>query len=76
MKLSEIPDGYAVGYGDEYAPNVEYGHRQQAGRYVPAIGKSLDHAWVPGQHFLHKTVEAKGPIFDADLKNRSEEEMQ
>ena len=75
MKLSEIPDGYAVGYGAEYAPHVEYGHRQQVGRYVPSIGKRLVNAWVPGQHFLQKNVEVQDPIFDADLKKSIEEEL-
>ncbi|MCD8222050.1 MAG: HK97 gp10 family phage protein [Clostridiales bacterium] len=35
----------------EYASYVEYGHRQQPGRYVPAIGKQLKNGWVPG-HFM------------------------
>ena len=30
----------------EYASYVEYGHRQEPGRYVPAIGKRLKRAWV------------------------------
>lgn len=36
----------------EYASYVEYGHRQQPGRYVPAIGKRLKRAWVEGQFFM------------------------
>ena len=36
----------------EYASYVEYGHRQTPGRYVPAIGKRLKAAWVPGKHML------------------------
>ena len=36
----------------EYASYVEFGHRQEPGRYVPAIGKALKQAWVPGQYFL------------------------
>lgn len=27
---------------------VEYGHRQQPGRYVPVLGKQLKRAWSPG----------------------------
>ena len=34
-----------------YASYVEYGHRQEPGRYVPAIGKRLVASWVNGQHF-------------------------
>ncbi|MBS6396675.1 MAG: HK97 gp10 family phage protein [Clostridiales bacterium] len=35
----------------EYASYVEYGHRQEVGRYVPAIGKKLKKGWVNG-HFM------------------------
>lgn len=36
----------------EYASYVEYGHRQEPGRYVPAIGKKLKAGWVPGKFML------------------------
>lgn len=36
----------------EYASYVEYGHRQEPGRYVPQIGKKLKKAWVPGKFML------------------------
>lgn len=35
-----------------YASYVEYGHRQEPGRYVPAIGKRLKNSWVKGQFML------------------------
>ena len=35
-----------------YASFVEYGHRQQAGRYVPQLGKRLKASWVNGQFML------------------------
>lgn len=41
----------------EYAPYVNYGHRQQKGRYVPAIGKKLKKGWVPGNKMLEKSIE-------------------
>ncbi|CUH95881.1 hypothetical protein P22_1967 [Propionispora sp. 2/2-37] len=34
-----------------YASYVEYGHRQKAGRYIPAIGKKLKKGWSKG-HFM------------------------
>ena len=37
-----------------YASYVEHGHRQEPGRYVPAIGKCLKKSWVEGQFFLKK----------------------
>ena len=36
----------------EYASYVEYGHRQQVGRYVPALGKRLKQGWVKGQFMM------------------------
>lgn len=35
-----------------YASYVEFGHRQQPGRYVPALGKQLKVAWVEGRFML------------------------
>ena len=54
----------------EYASYVEYGHRQEPGRFVPALGKRLKKSWVPGQFMMtiteneikknaNKIVEAK-----------------
>lgn len=39
----------------EYASYVEFGHRQEVGRFVPAIGKTLKAGWVPGQYMLTKS---------------------
>ena len=36
----------------EYAEHVEYGHRQEPGRFVPAIGKRLKADYVPGSYML------------------------
>lgn len=36
----------------EYVSFVEYGHRQQIGRYVPALGKRLVKGWVKGRFML------------------------
>ena len=36
----------------EYASYVEFGHRQQPGRFVPAIGKRLKQGWVEGKFML------------------------
>lgn len=35
-----------------YASYVEFGHRQQPGRYVPAIDAKLKKAWAPGKFML------------------------
>lgn len=45
----------------EYAIYVEYGHRQEPGRYVPALGKKLKSGWVKGQFMLTKSeIELQG----------------
>lgn len=36
----------------EYVEFVEYGHRQEPGRFVPAIGKRLKADFVPGSYML------------------------
>lgn len=38
--------------GAPYPIYVEYGHRQEVGRFVPAIGKRLVRPWVKGQFML------------------------
>ena len=46
-----------VGTNVEYAPFVEFGHHQEVGRYVPAIGKRLVREFVPAQPFLKPAIE-------------------
>ena len=60
--LSKIPHGYYVGYGAEYAPHVEYGHRlvrviseENGEKTKETIG------WVPGQYFFKKNDRAGRP---------------
>ncbi len=60
-------DSGEMGYTKVYAPHVEYGHRQQVGRYVPAIGKRLVKSYVKGQYFLKKNVDVQREIFKEDL---------
>jgi hypothetical protein len=46
-----------------YASYVENGHRQQPGRYVPAIGRRLKKQWVDGQFMMAKSeAETKAEI--------------
>lgn len=47
-------DGYAAGY---LTNALENGHEQQAGRYVPAIGKRLKEKRVDGKHMYRDTIE-------------------
>ena len=57
----------------EYAPYVENGHRQEVGRYVPAIGKRLVRSFVEGKHMLREglfDLQKAAPDF---IKTKSEE---
>lgn len=47
----------AVGTSVEYAPFVEFGHNQEPGRYVPAIGKRLVASHVAAKPYLCPAVE-------------------
>lgn len=52
-----------VGFTSEYAPHVEYGHRQNVGQYVTKLGKRLKAPclkapYVEGQHFFSREMEA------------------
>lgn len=53
-KATRQGDDYVglVSNSTEYALYVEEGHRQQPGRYVPALGVFLKNSWVPGRHML------------------------
>lgn len=47
-------DYYQVYNNTYYGVYVNYGHRQQPGRYVPAIGKRLKKSWVEGYFFVER----------------------
>ena len=48
-----------------YAPYVEFGHSQQPGRYVKALGKRLVASSVAGQPYMEKIVSESQPEIDA-----------
>jgi len=50
-------DTVIIGTPVEYAPYVEFGHHQQPGRFVPAIGKRLVASYVPGKPFFRPGIE-------------------
>lgn len=57
---------YVTVYNSEekYASCVEYGHKQQPGRYVPELGKRLVKSWVSGRFMMTNTkmqMEAQMP---------------
>lgn len=52
--ITESSDMYAIEIINpvEYASEVEYGHRQEVGRYVPALKKRLKKSWVQGKFMM------------------------
>ena len=60
-----------------YASDVEFGHRQTPGRYVPSIGKKLKKSWVTGKFMLtisEQELEAQAPsIVEVKIKKYLEE---
>ena len=46
-----------IGTTVKYAPYVEFGHHQEPGRYVPAIGKRLKVSWVNPIPFITPAVQ-------------------
>lgn len=56
--VSEVATDYQGPYvtvynsEDKYASYVEYGHKQQPGRYVPELGKRLVKSWVNGRFMM------------------------
>ena len=54
LPIEKHGDNYVITIANnaEYASYVEYGHRQKAGRYVPALGKKLTSSWVKGRYML------------------------
>lgn len=59
----------------EYASYVEYGHRQQVGRFVPQIGKRLTSGWVEGQFMLKISEEEVQAIAPKLLEKRLNERL-
>lgn len=58
-----------------YAEYVEYGHRQEPGRYVPAIGKRLKKPWVPGVKMLTISTREIDNIKDELIRQRVEQKF-
>ena len=54
LKIDKVGTNYIIEIINpvEYASYVEFGHRQNVGKYVPAIGKRLKQGWVEGQFML------------------------
>jgi hypothetical protein len=77
LKVKKVSGGFEIEVKNpvEYASYVEYGHRQQAGRYVLQIGKQLKSGWVLGKFMLKISEEQVQAMAPALLEKRLEEEL-
>lgn len=50
-----------------YSADVEWGHRQEVGRYVPKLKKRLKNPFVRGHRMLHKAMNRTKLSFYRDL---------
>lgn len=60
-----------VGSALEYAQAVEEGHKQEVGKYIPAIGKRLKQSFVQGRHMIGDSIE----IYQRELNNSIEDRI-
>ena len=76
LTINQVGDKYTIEVVNpvEYASYVEFGHRQEPGRFVPAIGKRLKKSWVEGKFMLtissQEVQEAAPAILEQKLKRK------
>ncbi len=58
-----------------YSPYVEYGHVQEQGRYVPALGKKLNKGFVEGRYMMTFAEEDIKNIIPRLVQKRVEENL-
>ena len=73
IRLFERFCGVEIYNSTEYAEYVEFGNRQTPGRYVPAIGKRLKKAWVPGKFMLTLSAKELENMKDRIVRRKVEE---
>ena len=59
----------------EYASYVEYGHRQEAGRFVPQLGMRLSSGWTVGKFMLKISEEEVQSMAPQLLEKRLKEKL-
>ena len=64
-----------IGSSLEYVKYVEEGHKQEVGKYVPAIGKKLKKEFVPGNHVIKDSVDLYQPKLIKRIQERVEKEV-
>ena len=61
-----------IGSSLEYVKYAEEGHKQEVGKYVPAIGKKLKKEFVPGNHVIKDSVD----LYQSKLIKRIQERVE
>ena len=61
-----------VGSSLSYVRYAEEGHKQEVGKYVPAIGKKLKKEFVPGNHVIKDSV----ALYQSKLIKRIQERVE
>ena len=64
-----------VGSSLSYAKYAEEGHKQEVGKYVPAIGKKLKKEFVPGNHVIKDSVDLHQSKLIKRIQERVEKEV-
>ena len=64
-----------VGSSLSYARYAEEGHKQEVGKYVPAIGKKLKKEFVPGNHVIKDSVDLHQSKLIKRIQERVEKEV-
>ena len=64
-----------VGSSLSYAKYVEEDHKQEVGKYVPAIGKKLKKEFVPGNHVIKDSVDLHQSKLIKRIQERVEKEV-
>ncbi len=76
-RIQRIGDEYRIEIINpvEYASYVEYGHRQEPGRFVPELGKRLKLAWVPGKFMMTISAQEIQSMAPAFLRKKLEAKL-
>ena len=75
VKLNGNEYSMTIGSSLEYVKYAEEGHKQEVGRYVPAIGKKLKKEFVPGNHVIKDSVDLHQSKLIKRIQERVEKEV-
>ena len=75
VKLNGNEYSMTIGSSLEYVKYAEEGHKQEVGKYVPAIGKKLKKEFVPGNHVIKDSVDLYQQKLIKRIQERVEKEV-